>query len=299
LSLFCTISTSSHLYKTFALADSLLSYGYKLHVLLVDDEYSVAPRAPENLKIFDLKAITDKTGLALINRYRNAGDKLRWALKPIWLLYSLQSVEKVIYVDNDIYFYSNPSFLFDELNQHTVLLTPHFYPTDPKKNQNWLEANLRVGLFNAGFFAVNRNATEILAWWAECCMYKLTKSTSRGLFDDQKYLDILPVKFDGVKILKHKGCNLAGWNATEYSLVNQPTGLTIEGLTPIIFIHFADLSMRLFSHQTSNLFTYYQSYINALRKYKSDYVYKRNYFSVYQITSFINYLIWKIKRMMD
>lgn len=299
MSLFCTISTTSHLFKSLALADSLNKFGYKLCVLVVDAVNTSSFTVPENVSLFDLSIIDNPIGLALINKYIGNKDKLRWALKPIWLSELLNDSDKVIYIDNDIFFYSDPGFLFDELTHHSVLLTPHFYPADPTKNQNWLEANLRVGLFNAGFFAVNRNATEILAWWAECCMYKLTKSTSRGLFDDQKYLDILPVKFEGVKILKHKGCNLAGWNATEYSLVNQPTDLTIEGLTPIVFIHFADLSMRLFSHQTSNLFTNYQSYINALRKYKSDYVFKRNYFSVYQITSFINYLIWKIKRMMD
>lgn len=299
MSIFCTISTTSHLFKSLALADSLNKFGYKLCVLVVDAVNTSSFTVPENVSLFDLSIIDNPIGLALINKYSSNKDKLRWALKPVWLSELLNDSDKVIYIDNDICFYSDPGFLFDELTHHRVLLTPHFYPSNPTKNQNWLEANLRVGLFNAGFFAVNRNATEILAWWAECCMYKLSKSTSRGLFDDQKYLDILPVKFDGVKILKHKGCNLAGWNATEYSLVNQPTGLTIEGLTPIVFIHFADLSMRLFSNQTSNLFTYYQSYINALRKYKSDYVYKRNYFSVYQITSFINYLIWKIKRMMD
>jgi lipopolysaccharide biosynthesis glycosyltransferase len=299
LSLFCTISTTSHLFKSLALADSLNKFGYKLYVLLVDAENTTSFTVPDNVSLFNLSTIHTPIVLAIINKYSTNKDKLRWALKPVWLTKLLSNSDKVIYVDNDIYFYTDPGFLFDELSHHRVLLTPHFYPANPTKNQNWLEANLRVGLFNAGFFAANRHALDILEWWSECCMYKLTKSASRGLFDDQKYLDILPVKFDGVKVLKHKGCNLAGWNAMEYTLQANNEVVLIERDTPIVFIHFAELSMRLFSNQGSIFFPYYQTYIDTLRKYKSDYMFSRNYFSYYQISSFIQFLIWKVKRMME
>ncbi len=50
----------------------------------------------------------------VIRKYK--GDKLRWALKPVFTKFLLESgYDQVMYVDNDIYFYSSPDFLFEKL----------------------------------------------------------------------------------------------------------------------------------------------------------------------------------------
>lgn len=299
MSIFCTISTRSHLFKSLALADGLNQFGYKLSILLIDESDDALFDIPDYVNISNLTAIKESAGLEIIKKYSQNKDKLRWALKPIWLLELLNKYDKIIYVDNDIYFYANPSFLFDELNSSKLLLTPHFYPANPEKMQNWLEANFKVGLYNAGFIATNKHAKEMLQWWAKCCLYKLTKSTSRGLFDDQKYLDLLPIQFEGIQILKHKGCNLAGWNSMNYQTQGDNMTLKIEHVYPVIFIHFADLSMRKFSKPTSAFFPYYQLYISELRKYKSNYTFNKKQVTWYQISSFIDFLIWNLKRIID
>ena len=287
------------MFKTYALANSLSAFGFKLHILVVDGG-KPSDSTLSNTVHYPLSDITDEVGLKLINKYQSNKDKLRWGLKSVFLKHLLGQNEKVIYVDNDVFFYANPQFLFDLLNDNNILLTPHFYRSNPAKDQNWLEANYRVGLFNAGFLGVNKQAMDALTWWSACCLYKITKSTGRGLFDDQKYLDLFPVKFDGVHIVKHQGCNLAGWNAEDYQIATRSKEeVVINGKYPVVFIHFAESSMLLFSSPTSLLYPYYLKYLEELRGFSKNYTFTRTYFSWYIVSSYFNFLLWKIKRLMD
>ncbi len=295
---FCTISTRSHLFKTKALADSLNNFNMHLHVLVVDG--NAVYEKHNHITYYSLQSIQHEVGLKLINKYRNQADKLRWALKSVFMMELLKQNDKIIYVDNDIWFYSNPNFLFDMLYTHTILLTPHFYDTNPNKNQNWLEANFKVGLFNAGFIGANKNAIKALQWWAECCLYNIKKSYWRGLFDDQKYLDLFPVLFDDVMLLKHKGCNLAGWNYLWYKLDrNTNNEVEIEQSYPLVFIHFAETSLIHFSKDDNFFNKEYNSYISNLKKYNANYVNKRSYFKTYTVSIYINYLKWKVSRFLE
>lgn len=295
---FCTISTQSHLYKAKALADSLSNSGSHLHVLIVD-ALELHP-TQSNVSYYSLKSIQSEIGLKLISKYQKQPDKLRWGLKSVFMMLLLESIEQVIYVDNDIWFYNDPSFLFELLNNNDIILTPHFYDTNPQKNQNWLEANFKVGLYNAGFLGANKNAIKALKWWSEACYYNIKKSYWRGLFDDQKYLDLLPIMFDKVIILKHKGCNLAGWNYLWYQLNrNSDQSVLIENKYPLIFIHFAETSLVHFSREDNFLNKEYISYINSLKKYNPKYINKRSYLKTYTISVYINYIKWKICRLLE
>ena len=295
---FCTISTQSHLYKAKALADSLSNSGSHLHVLIVD-ALELHP-TQSNVSYYSLKSIQSEIGLKLISKYQKQPDKLRWGLKSVFMMLLLESIEQVIYVDNDIWFYNDPSFLFELLNNNDIILTPHFYDTNPQTNQNWLEANFKVGLYNAGFLGANKNAINALKWWSEACYYHIKKSYWRALFDDQKYLDLLPIMFDNVIILKHKGCNLAGWNYLWYQLNrNSDQSVLIENKYPLIFIHFAETSLVHFSREDNFLNKEYISYINSLKKYNPKSINKRSYLKTYTISVYINYIKWKICRLLE
>src|SRR5690606_2468541 len=139
---FCTITTLSHLYKVQALYDSInqLKHNFQLHVLIVDTDSIEEEKLPNNIIVHYTKEIKDHTGKNILKKYRNNKDKLRWSLKPIVLKYIISelSIEKVIYVDNDIAFFNDYAFLFDELTENNVLLTPHNYARNPQQNQNWL-----------------------------------------------------------------------------------------------------------------------------------------------------------------
>ena len=270
---FCTITTYDHLYKVLALRDSLVKYDNSIlfHVLVVDNAQRGLTEG--NIKSYALTHLgKDDTVNRIIAKYKRDKDKLRWSLKPSFLKFLLAqvSIESMIYLDNDLFFYNDYSFLFEHLTDHAFLFTPHYYDRSPEYHQNWLEANFRAGLFNAGFIGVNRSAANTLQWWAECCLYRCKKSAFRGTFDDQKYLDLIPVMREDAMILRHQGCNVAEWN--RFLCIREMVNgeVMINGKWPVVFIHFNNTTIREIMDGTEPLLEdLFKQYMGALKKYKS------------------------------
>lgn len=287
MAIFCTISTFSHLYKAFALADSLAKFSGHLKLLLLDGiVQDIELEIPKNITVLTLEEIDSDRTRVVLKKYK--GDQRRWALKSVLLLYVLKQNKKVIYVDNDIYFFNDYSFLEEELNENAIILTPHFYPADPKNNQTWLEANFRIGLYNAGFVGVNRHAISALEWWSDCCLYEVKKSYWRGLFDDQKYLDLFPVLFDGVKIIKHRGCNFAGWNSNS----------NID-LIQIVFIHFNSFTMNKFKNVDSKYHLLFTQYVERLKVFNPAFEENTGSLSLFKLQKGFYFLKWKLARLVS
>ncbi|MCW3127503.1 MAG: hypothetical protein JWO03_3161 [Bacteroidetes bacterium] len=268
---FCTITTADHLFKTLALFDSIraLRSDAFLHVLCIDDLPTGLPS--DHIAFYKPQDLAHlPSAKTIIAKYASSKDKLRWSLKPVFLHYLLtQSADKIIYVDNDIYFYGDYSFLFALLGTYDFLLTPHHYPRDPGKDQNWLEANFRVGLYNAGFVGVNKNAIKDLDWWAACCAYRCEKNALRGTFDDQKYLDLIPVINEKAHIIRHKGCNVAEWNRAVISRSEEDGRIILDNEYPLIFIHFNGTTIRaIVNGEEPFLTNSFDSYIANLKRYK-------------------------------
>lgn len=298
---FVTIATASHLCKVKALADSLQQNGpgFVMHVLVTDSQ---AVPATANLKTYSLSDInTTPVATAIINKYQHQPDKLRWSMKPVMMKHVLETAgaDKVIYLDNDLFFYAGYSFLFDALEEHSFLLTPHYYKNSFEENQNWLEANFRLGLFNAGFVGANSKALNSLQWWADCCLYRCEKNAWRGLFDDQKYLDLIPVKEPTALILRHRGCNLGGWNKELCKRELIDGKLYINGQYPVVFIHFNSATVReIVEGRDPLLAPHHQAYVQSLKKHKPDF----NEQEIYAAIPFSQQLklgIWKIITALD
>ncbi len=268
---FCTISTNSHLFKVDALFASLKEVGCSSELVCLATQ--AGNGSIKNGRLLRPGSIElGLVGEAIKAKHHETSDCLRWSLKPVLIRALLEEYDKVIYLDNDLFFFSLPSFLWSELDSNDILLTPHHYPRNPKENQNWLEANFKVGLYNAGFVGVNRNAKHVMDWWAECCLYRCEKSLIRGLFDDQKYLDLVPVMHGSTKILDHKGCNVAGWNVEVCKrLVDGDGSVSIDGKWPIVFIHFNGFSVRTILHGNDQLLRpHLTQYVNQLRHFKPE-----------------------------
>ena len=242
------------------------------HILIIDSgkENVVFPENFKQIFLYTPEELTSSTAQKIIKKYAGSKDKLRWSLKPAFIrqLLSNNICSKIIYADNDIAFFNDIKFLFDELDKHPVLLTPHRYPADPEKNQNWLEANFKVGLYNAGFIGVNKNAIDAMEWWAKCCYYRCEKNTLRGLFDDQKYLDLMPIIQPATKVLHHKGCNVAEWNVDHCKRTVIGSNVLIDDIWPIVFIHFNKTTIQAFLNGDDKLLMpYFDKYIENLKKY--------------------------------
>ncbi|MEO6611861.1 MAG: hypothetical protein ABIT05_09830 [Chitinophagaceae bacterium] len=263
---FCTVITKNYLPLARVLQASIEKQcpGKKLHVLVVDGEVTdthlriIKPAEMNGSPFF--KEIEKKYAHTNIDFYR-------WALKPVLIGHLLSSgYTKVVFCDPDLYFIGNCDFIFELLDRHSVLLTPHWVDLDISKSEDCISAVLQNGLFNAGFVAANDKAKAAIHWWASMCHFKMEKSQNYFNYVDQKYLDVLPVQFPNVLILQHQGCNLASWNIQTCKREWINGKLLINKKYEPIFIHFAKGTIINILNQNDFLLrTYLDEYMLLLK----------------------------------
>jgi hypothetical protein len=81
---------------------------------------------------------------------------------------------------------------------------------------------------------------DFLDWWSASCV-ALPRFENRGsLFVDQKFLDVVPTYFEGVHILKHKGCNVSEWNEKRVVREKLEDRIVLNSTYDLVFAHFAN-----------------------------------------------------------
>jgi hypothetical protein len=189
---------------------------YLLWILCVDDEtYDVLGRLDlpnvRRLKLSDLETpelLEVKPGRT-INEYC-------WTLTPFALRFVLEadsSVERVTYIDADLWFLKHPKKLFDELDDvgKHVLITDHAYA--PEYDQSGTS-----GQYCVQFMTFTRSGGErVRKWWEERCIEWCFARFEGGKFGDQRYLDNWPDCFgDIVHVLRDQELALGPWNASRF-----------------------------------------------------------------------------------
>jgi hypothetical protein len=264
---FCTIITSDYFPKAFALYSSIVQFdpSISLHVLVADNK-PVAATVPVPITI-NITIAADLSGYPLVtelyNKYALTDiDSFRWSLKPVWISYLLEKgFDKVLYLDCDMFFFNDYQFLFAELDQSAVLLTPNWINSDPMVNKESFFSLFTSGFFSAGFIGANKKGLPALQWWAHACHFMMGEHIAHGIRADQKYLDIFPIKFEETAIIRHRGCNIGAWNYDESrrELVNGE--VLINGKYPVIFIHFDNqIVQEIVRGHDKNLLPYLQKY---------------------------------------
>ncbi|WP_240415741.1 glycosyltransferase [Paenibacillus periandrae] len=145
-----------------------------------------------------------------------------------------------VYLDPDIKVYGELTELVEAMNRHPIVLTPHLcHPEDimDAVMDNELSA-LQHGVFNLGFLALSRSeeAMRFADWWASRLAMFCYDDIPRGIFTDQKWIDLAPCYFD-VHILKHPGYNVAPWNLSKRRLTADD-GPWVNG-QPLRFFHYS------------------------------------------------------------
>jgi hypothetical protein len=253
---FCSIISYSHVGYILALMDSINQWQVvptDFHVWVIDKKNMPFPAAHLNLYWHDIDELMD---VGIVAKYRQSESKLRWSLKPVLIKNLLQQLEyqKVIYVDWDLFFFDTYQFLFDYLDRYNVLLTPHHRATNPSIASMSFLYNLKHGFFNAGFVGASYGGIPALNWWQAAVMFACESSEQLGLHDDQRYLDLIPLQFKNVLIVRHSGVNLSEWHY-------HPSLELIDGVLhinhqPIVCVHFTDYAIFVFenAHQVPEFY---------------------------------------------
>jgi hypothetical protein len=182
--------------------------------------------------------------------------ELSTAVKPFFLdwLFRNYGFDKVIYLDPDIRVYSSLAGIEAVLEDFNIVLTPHLTdPLEDDRQPTELQI-LRAGAYNLGFIALRADpeVERFLRWWQSHLYDHCAVDLLRGLFVDQRWIDLVPGMFSGVYILREPGYNAAYWNAAHRRIRRIKDRLVI-GDQPLYFFHFSgydpNSAERLSRHQ--------------------------------------------------
>ncbi len=214
---YCTVVAQNYLPQALALYASIrrVEPDKDLVVLVVDGDRRDLEEGRPGLRVVttDVLGLSERDVLELAAIYDVV--EFSTSVKPLFFKYLLQSHQSVAYLDPDMMVVAPLDELPPLLEQHGIVLTPHFLRPIPRSVSHITEGHdLTVGIYNLGFCAVDRSAVQFLDWWwshleRECLIYPLL-----GVFVDQKWVDVGANYFEAHS-LRHEGYNVGPWNLHE------------------------------------------------------------------------------------
>ena len=228
---FCTLFDINYLTRGLVMYESLKmnSVEFHLYIFPFDDEaYNILTRMDlEFTTIISLKEFEDEE-LLRIKAGRTVGEYC-WTCTPSIIKYCIENynLDSCTYIDADLYFFSNPSVLINEMRDKSILITEHRYTKRYDQTK-------KSGVYCVQFmtFKNDKNGMRALNWWRDACNEWCYARYEDGKFGDQKYLDDWPSRFESVHVLKNLGGGVAPWNVQQYNLRSIDFSL--------IFYHFHD-----------------------------------------------------------
>lgn len=238
---FCSIATASHVEQACA---ALRSFGWHapgsaLVLLLATPGREVRV---EGIRTFGVHACVPPREYEQM-RTRYSAAELCFALKP-HLLGALieEGFEQVHYVDADCRAFAALAPLIEDLAGADVLLTPHVLEPIPDDGLTPSALTvLRAGTFNAGYIGVRATDTgrSFARWLGEMTRRHAYNQPAKGMCGDQRWLDLAPALFPGLRICRRRGANVAYWNLHERPLARRGDGAYSAGGEPLMFFHFS------------------------------------------------------------
>jgi hypothetical protein len=240
-----TVCNVAYLSKVMVLAESVFKFNnIKLNIFIFDKKRDVFVNTDscilhwaEEIGIPNFKVLSFKYTII----------ELSTALKPWLALKLLEDNSKVVFFDPDVMVFNSLQTIFDDLNNHPVILTPHYFK--PKLNGLIDDARLmRFGPYNLGFFAVDssQKSRQFLTWWSERCFDNGFDDAQFGIFTDQKWVSIAPCFFPFLHVSNHPGCNVAYWNIDERMLSkNSDDEFYVNQDYPLLFFHFSSFDSEI------------------------------------------------------
>lgn len=239
---FCTLFDSNYLIKGLCMYNSLKNVcaNFHLYIFAFDD------KAGSLLRNMDLEHVTvislpefEDDKLLKVKETRSKGEYC-WTCASSTILYCIQQFQlsACTYIDADLFFYSNPKVLIDEMGDNDVQITSHRYT--PEYDQTTSSGKYCVQFMT---FKNTENGLKVLNWWRNACLNWCYARCEDGKFGDQMYLDDWTTRFSGIHELEHLGGGVAPWNMQQYSLekrdsilvgIEEESGKTFD----LVFFHF-------------------------------------------------------------
>lgn len=239
---FCTFFDSNYLAQGLSMINSLFDVRREsiIYVTPTDEKAMLVLNNlnDHRLRIISLTEIKKKfPELEKIKKKRSIAE-FSYTLKSFICQYIFNSSENfdfLTYLDSDLFFFSSPQHIFKELENSSIGLTSH--------NFHWLTNHQKkYGNFNAGWITFKNDSTALkcLEEWRKDCTIWCYSYLEGEKYADQKYLNKWPKSYEGVKVIKNKGANVAPWNIKNFR-IKFKNGLIYVDNYKLIFFHFSNL----------------------------------------------------------
>lgn len=244
-----TVISKNYLAQAFVLGTSVKKYHSESRfvIFLMDDDAHEFDTVIQEAGFFVLRPADINIPYFTSMVFKYSVIEACTAVKPSVFLHLLSTDGgKVIYLDPDIQCYRFMHELVEALDSYSIVITPHCLSS---KNDE-LNADalfLLYGAYNLGFLGLvaGDDAHKLLVWWQEMLSSNCIIDTTRGLFVDQKWFDLVPCYFDNVYVMRSLAYNIAYWNLHERTLLMRDDALLVqESCEPVAFIHFSSIDIK-------------------------------------------------------
>ena len=278
-SVYCTILSKSRFYQFLALVISISQVTkdhFTFYVLCVDKEcYQLLKKLGWKNIILYYDEDEMNQQIILLKQERKLHEYC-WTLKAslMELIFNKNpKVNRVTYMDSDLFFWKSPEILFKNQPDSSVLLIK-----EEKYNPEWKREFVQklteiTGKYNSGFvsFRRDKNSLACLKWWKEKSIESCTISPKELKFGDQKYLDEMPQLFSNVNEISTPGVNIGPWNYRKYHFARKQKEVFIDQ-TLLVFYHFSGIRIldskhiKMVHNKEENIPFVYEVYKEVIQK---------------------------------
>lgn len=243
---YCTYFDKNYASKGITMLKSLIAHetgDYRVFVICLDEitRVLIEKLNLKNVIAIPLHYIEERNQPLIEARSNRSVVEYYWTLTPVILKYlfeNYQEIEVLTYLDSDLYFFSSPDPIFDELGSKSVLIHEHRYSNDLIH----LEIN---GRFNVGLliFKRDKNSIGLLETWRRQCLDWCYARIEGEKFGDQGYLSNWDKDYSFVHILRHLGGGVAPWNQIQYDIKKDRKNKITINNEKLVFYHFHSLEI--------------------------------------------------------
>jgi len=242
---YCTYFDRNYLIRALALIESLNKHeknNFELYAVCMDEITRAILKKLQipNVTLIPMHEIEQRDFPLLAAKKDRSLIEYYFTSTPTIILRLLErnpEIDVLTYLDADLYFYSSPDPIFEELDKNSVLIHEHRF--SPALVHLEIYGKYNVGLL---CFRNDDNGSEILKWWREKCIEWCYSRVENGKYADQAYLDDWPERFKQVRVLQNIGVGVAPWNHIQYKIQYDYKNnvITVNEL-PLIMYHFHSL----------------------------------------------------------
>lgn len=164
-----------------------------------------------------------------------------------YLAKKFPDAEFILFLDPDVVVYNRLTALEELHHSADIVVTPHILHPQPFDGKTPTEISyLSTGTFNLGMISVkpSPNGIRFIEWWRDRLKDYSCLDWKKGLYYDQKWINLAPVFFEKVEVLRHPGYNVAYWNLHERDVTDNNGTLLINQQEPLVIYHFSNIDIR-------------------------------------------------------